>query len=104
MKNYRLKIMTPEKRVYDGEVHSLTVNGENGQLTVLAGHTAMAAVLREGAVTVRTEQETLEGTGGDGLLWVEHNEAALMLHAFRWANEPEEVPLSEPIAEEQTML
>lgn len=38
MKVYQLGILTPEKKIYSDTVVSITVSGENGQLTVLAGH------------------------------------------------------------------
>ena len=84
MNVYHLKILTPEKMVYDDEVISMTVTCADGQLTVLAGHAPMVALLAEGSATIRTEQGTIEGTAGHGILQVENNEAAVMVHSFAW--------------------
>lgn len=89
MSVYLLKILTPEKRIYEGSVISVTVTGQEGRLTVLAGHERMAAVLTEGPIIIRTEQETIEGVTGRGMLWVYGNEAAVMVHAFQWDAEKE---------------
>ena len=93
MKTFALKILQPDKKIYDGEAVSITVNCENGQLSVLAGHEPMAAKLVEGPFILRTEKETLEGTAGHGLLFVDRNETAVMVYSFAFAddNEAEEL-------------
>lgn len=87
MSVYLLKILTPEKKIYEDSVSSVTITGAEGQLTVLGGHAPMAAVIAEGAITIRTEQEDIEGITGRGMLWVERNEATVMVHDFHWADE-----------------
>lgn len=104
MSVYLLKILTPEKRIYESSVISITVTGAEGRLTVLAGHETMAAVLTEGPIIIRTEQETIEGVTGCGMLWVAHNEAAVMVHAFQWAAEEGETPPPEDTAVNDLLL
>lgn len=87
MRDYQLKILTPEKRIYDGQVISITVTGLDGRLTVLAGHAPMLAMLSEGSIVIRTAQETIKGVTGRGLLRVDRDETAVMVHAFRWDGE-----------------
>lgn len=84
MSVYQLKILTPDKKIFDDTVVSITVSGENGQLTVLARHAPMVAVLVKGPIVIRTEKETLEGETGRGMLQVGRNEAAVLVHSFRW--------------------
>ena len=86
MSIYKLKIMTPEKTVYESEITSMTVTCENGQMTVLAGHAPMVAMLTDGPLLIRTGQKTVTGIAGDGILWVDHNESAVMVHSFAWDN------------------
>jgi len=89
MSVYKLKIMTPEKTIYEGDATSMTVTCENGQLTVLAGHAPMVAMLTDGPILVREGEKALTGTAGDGILWVDHNESAVMLHALEWDDDTE---------------
>ena len=102
MNTYRLKIVTPEKKLFDGEVLSVTVPGADGLLTVLAGHEAMVALLNPGIITIRTAENDLEGEAGPGFLEVSHNEAAVMIRAFHWMYEPieEPEPIQHPDADE----
>lgn len=90
MRVYQLEILTPEKKIYDEAVVSITVSGPNGQLTVLAGHAPMVAVLAKGSIIVRTEKETLTGETGGGLLQVGSNKAAVLVHSFRWDDDQSE--------------
>lgn len=105
MRVYQLKILTPEKRIYESQVVSVTVAGANGRLTVLAGHAPMVAMLTEGSIIIRTEQETIEGITGRGLLRVARNEVAVMVHAFQWGgDETETLPAEDASASDMMFL
>ena len=91
MSLYRLKILTPEKKVYDSEIRSATFMCEDGLITVLARHAPMAALLSEGQVVIRKEDETLIGTAGKGVLQAGQNECAVMVRSFRWNSDDEEI-------------
>ena len=84
MSVYRLKILTPEEKIYDNEVGGVTVTCEDGTITVLAGHAPMVAMLIDGPVVVNAPHEVITGTAGRGVLKVEHNEAVIMVHSFAW--------------------
>lgn len=101
MSVYLLKILTPEKRIYEAQVVSVTLSGTDGGLTVLAGHAPMAAILTEGPIIIRPGQEIIEGVTGRGMLWVDRNETVVMVHAFRWdGDEMEMLPVEEDSAED----
>ena len=87
MNTYRLKILMPEKKLYDGEIISATVPGAGGLLTILAGHEAMVALLGQGTLIIRTAEKTLKGETGPGLLEVSRNEAVIMIRSFIWVHE-----------------
>lgn len=90
MSVFQLKILTTEKAIYDSQVVSITAAGADGRLTVLAGHAPMVAMLTEGVLKIRTEQGTLEGITGRGILRVDRDETAVMVHAFKWADDDTE--------------
>lgn len=103
MRDYLLKILTPEKRIYENKVISVTVTGAGGRLTVLAGHAPMLAMLAEGPIIVRTEQETIEGIAGCGLLRVDRHETAVMIHEFRWIRDEAKTPGTEDTSVEDRL-
>ncbi|MDE0159616.1 MAG: ATP synthase F1 subunit epsilon [Candidatus Dadabacteria bacterium] len=63
----RLKIITPEKLVFDGEVEELVAPGQMGEFGVLPGHVPFLSVLFPGRLrfkTVESGENTLIIHGG----------------------------------------
>jgi len=54
MNRLPLRIVTPEKVAWEGEVDSMTVPAWDGSLGILPGHAPLLAQLREGAVHARS--------------------------------------------------
>ncbi|MBO4597813.1 MAG: ATP synthase F1 subunit epsilon [Bacteroidaceae bacterium] len=46
----KLKIVSPEKVVYEGEVDSVLVPGTKGQFEILMGHAPIISTLEKGSV------------------------------------------------------
>ncbi len=61
-----LKIVSPEKTVYDGEVTSVVVPGTLGSFEILVNHSPIISSLEDGIVeyTVKGEKRTLHISGG----------------------------------------
>ncbi|MBM3401255.1 MAG: ATP synthase F1 subunit epsilon [Bacteroidetes bacterium] len=53
----KLEILTPDKKVYEGEVRSVTVPGSMGSFEVLKDHAPVISTLEDGKVIIRTEKE-----------------------------------------------
>jgi len=51
-----LEILTPEKKVFDGEVSIVTFPGAEGSFQVLDHHAPMISLLKEGAVEYKGKQ------------------------------------------------
>jgi F-type H+-transporting ATPase subunit epsilon len=78
MADYKLKIYTQEKKVFEGEVTSLVAPGEKGYLGVLAHHAPLLTTLGEGKLTIRQggREEVFQISGG--FLEVHNNEATVL--------------------------
>lgn len=63
---FPLRLVTPEKISWEGEVDSLVVPAFQGQLGILPGHTPLLAQLTEGVVKLRVkgEERLLAVSGG----------------------------------------
>ncbi|MEA1886434.1 MAG: ATP synthase F1 subunit epsilon [Bacteroidota bacterium] len=48
----KIEIITPEEKVYEGDIRSLKVPGKKGAFQVLKDHAAIVSTLVEGKVTV----------------------------------------------------
>jgi F-type H+-transporting ATPase subunit epsilon len=62
-----LEIITPDKKLFEGEAKSLTAPGSEGSLGILDNHAPMIASLKKGKVKVTTsgtEVKNFEIKGG----------------------------------------
>ena len=61
-----LEIITPEKKVFEGEVSEIMVPGSHGRFQMLENHAAIISTLANGTVKVKTTSgiETFELKGG----------------------------------------
>ncbi|MDH5380320.1 MAG: ATP synthase F1 subunit epsilon [Cyclobacteriaceae bacterium] len=61
-----LEIVTPEKKVFEGEVQSVTFPGSDGSFQILNDHAALISSLKEGYVVYkdRNGEHEVEITGG----------------------------------------
>lgn len=62
----QLKIVSPEKTVYDGAAESILAPGTLGQFEVLTDHAPIISTLEKGTLTYRTQtgEESLDIAGG----------------------------------------
>ncbi len=62
----KLEILTPDSKIFEGEVRSVTVPGTMGSFEVLNDHAPIISTLEDGKVIIRTdkEEETIFIKGG----------------------------------------
>ena len=63
----QLDILTPDKKVYSGEVNAVNLPGADGAFEVLKGHAALISTLERGTVRVKdvaNKETTFEIDGG----------------------------------------
>lgn len=62
----QLEIITPEKKVFEGEVSSVMVPGSKGRFQMLENHAAIISTLINGVVKVKTTngEESFDVKGG----------------------------------------
>jgi F-type H+-transporting ATPase subunit epsilon len=63
----QLEIISPDKKIFEGEVKSLVVPGSEGLLGILNNHAPMIASLKKGVVKItdgQSQQSSFEIKGG----------------------------------------
>lgn len=55
----RLEIVTPEKKVFSGDVHFVVVPGQLGELGILPNHAPLMSALKIGIVRVQEDNKTI---------------------------------------------
>jgi F-type H+-transporting ATPase subunit epsilon len=81
----KLSILTPEKKVFNGEVKELTTENELGRLEILPNHVAMVTSLTP-TVTSFTNNDGKKQKmfTASGVLSIEDNEINLLCEAAEW--------------------
>ena len=104
MNSFRLKIVTPDGLVYDGEAEQITVRTTTGDLGVLAGHINCVAPLGMGqaAVVIDGKRRTAACIGG--MLSVVNGAVTLVPTTFEWAEDIDAARADASEARARTML
>ena len=78
---FTLTISRVDEMLFSGTAHSITLPGEKGQLTVLAQHEPIITLLKNGMITVRTENGDQTFHIGKGICEVSGNQVTILVQA-----------------------
>ena len=87
MKQFPLKIVTPDGLEFEGQVESLIVRTITGDLGILAGHINCAIPLGMGRATVVAEGQRRHAACIGGMVSVIDGKVTLMPTTFEWAED-----------------
>ena len=73
-----LSIVTPEKKVFDGEVISATFPGSDGSFQVLNNHAPLISSLDKGTVVYKSKKEEFEIEITGGMVEVLNNNVVVL--------------------------
>ena len=73
-----LEIITPEKKIFDGEVKVATFPGSDGSFQVLNNHAPLVSILRHGIVEYKTKEGTSRVTITGGVVEVLKNKVIVL--------------------------
>jgi len=73
----QLKIISPEKMVFNGEVESVLVPGTLGSFEILTDHAPIISSLEKGIVEFTTKEEKKQLEVNGGFVEVKKNEVSL---------------------------
>lgn len=88
-----LKIVTPERVVFEGAVDSLTAMTETGEITILPNHIPLVTLLKAGEMRAMAGKEELLLAASTGLLEVKAGNTIVVL--AQTAERSEELELAE---------
>ncbi len=87
MREFSLKIVTPDGLKFDDMAQELVVRTTTGDLGVLAGHTNCVAPLGMGRATVVVDGQKRYGACIGGMLSVVDGQVTLVPTTFEWAED-----------------
>lgn len=87
MSEYRLKIVTPDRLVFDSLAERLVARTITGDVCILARHTEYITPLAIGMVKVKANGEWRVASCSGGTLVVTGGEATIIADTFEWSDE-----------------
>ena len=87
MKAFHIEIVTPDGLEYSGEVESLLVRTDDGDVEILAGHTDFLAALGTGRVRILEGGKKRFGSVNGGFLSVQSGKTRLCAITFEFADQ-----------------
>ena len=88
MATYHLQIVTPDRKMFDGEAEKLSMRTVGGDVCILAHHIDYAAPLGTGTARVTDAEGNLRAAAcSGGMLSVSGGEVRVMATTFEWADE-----------------
>ena len=87
-KLFNLKILTPERQFFDGDVEVLTVTTIDGRFSFLAGHVPVVMPLAVGTLVFKTGDGAIEVFNSEGFMEVRHEGVLVYVQA---CERPEEI-------------
>jgi len=80
--NFPVLIITPKRKVFDGQVELLSVMTTAGQLGILANHTPLLTILKTGPMHLIVDKKTIYFAVSGGVLSVQKNQTILLVDAI----------------------
>ncbi|TAG57965.1 MAG: ATP synthase F1 subunit epsilon [Cytophagales bacterium] len=74
----KLEIVTPDKKIFDGEADGVQFPGANGSFEILNNHAPIVAALVAGKLKVRTGKETEIFNISGGLVEMQKNKLIVL--------------------------
>ncbi|MFA5431301.1 MAG: hypothetical protein WC319_00240 [Candidatus Paceibacterota bacterium] len=78
-----IKILTPEKKIFEGEAEVLTVPTRSGHISVLSNHAPLVTAINAGIVTLKTKEGERVFENEKGVLKTRNNRTSLLLRKCR---------------------
>lgn len=85
---FPLKIVTPDRVFYQGEVSMVEFNTTEGEIGVLKGHVPTTVIVSPGILTITEAEGTREAALHAGFAEILQNEVVILAEIIEW---PEEI-------------
>ena len=98
MNTFRLQIVTPDGKFFDGQAESITLRTVSGDVGILANHADFVTALGMGQARVGINGTVRTAACIGGMLSVSHGDVTVVATTFEWA-EDIDIPRAERSAQ-----
>jgi len=78
---FNLKILTPEREFFDGDVEAVTATAPDGKVTVLADHTPFIMPVSVGTISIKRDGVWEDSVNSEGFMEVHHKGVLIFVQA-----------------------
>ena len=89
-KGYRLRIVTPERVFYEGDVEMVEFNTSEGQIGVLPGHIPLTVIVKPGILLITEKDGTKEAALHAGFAEILPDQLTILAEIIEWPDEIDE--------------
>ncbi|PJE63570.1 ATP synthase F1 subunit epsilon [Candidatus Roizmanbacteria bacterium CG10_big_fil_rev_8_21_14_0_10_45_7] len=79
MKYLNVRILTPEKQVYQGNVQEVTCTTPDGEISILPNHMPLLSLLEDGVVILKEDREDRFFSAGSGFIETDGKEVRILI-------------------------
>lgn len=79
----KVEILTPEKKIFEGDVDILIVPSRSGYISLMSNHTSLVSALEAGEIRLKTKNGEKIFEGERGVLETINNKTSLLLRKCR---------------------
>ena len=87
MTPFKLEIITPEKKFFDGETEQIIVRTTVGDVGILNGHEPYCAALGIGQMRIMMDGKFRHAATSGGIIKVNREKTVILVNSCEWADE-----------------
>ena len=87
MEQFKLRIITPDRVFYEGDIEMVEFNTTEGEVGVLPGHIPMTVVVKPGILTITEAEETKEAALHSGFAEILPEGVVILAEVVEWPSE-----------------
>ena len=86
-RSFRLKIITPERVFYEGDVYMVEFNTTEGEIGVYKGHVPMTVIINPGILTISEEEKAMNAALHSGFVEILQDKVTILAEIIEWPGE-----------------
>ena len=86
-RSFRLKIITPERVFYEGDVYMVEFNTTEGEIGVYKGHVPMTVIISPGILTISEEEKAMNAALHAGFVEILQAKVTILAEIIEWPGE-----------------
>lgn len=90
MRNFNIEIVTPDGLAFSGEIESILLRTDTGDVQIMAGHTDYIAALDTGRMCIKVGGEDRFASASGGFISVKDGKAKVVVTSLEFADQIDE--------------